>query len=384
MPNRSRLSDKLSFSARAELWRRWRDGENLSEIARALERSVSTIHGYVAHHGGISPRPRKRSHRQLSFEERETISRGLEAGQSFRTIASKLGRSPSTGSREVRRHGGRKNYRAQSAERQAWRSALRPKACKLSQNGRLRRAVAKKLAGNWSPEQIAGWLNRKYINEPSMNISHETIYKSVYFQTRGVLKKELVQHLRRKRMMRQGKKATKKKRTSSIQNELTIADRPAIVDERTIPGHWEGDLIAGSNNTYVATLVERKTRFTMLAKVSGKDAMTVRKALIKKFKRLPVEVRKSLTWDRGSELAEHKAIAVAADIQIYFCDPASPWQRGTNENTNGLLRQYMPKKTDLSVHSQAELNRIARELNGRPRKTLEFETPAEVFSRALP
>ena len=259
-------------------------------------------------------------------------------------------------------------YRAQSADTRAWKQALRPKDCKLATHGQLRRMVANKLRCKWSPEQISGWLREQYGDEPSMTLSHESIYRSVYIQTRGVLKKELMQHLRRHRVMRKGKTAsTRSKKSGSIQDEVTIADRPAIVDKRTVPGHWEGDLISGSGNTHVATLVERKSRFCLLVKVDGKDAVTVHKALRKRLRQLPQEVRKSLTWDRGSELSKHKELSVATHLKIYFCDPGSPWQRGTNENTNGLLRQYMPKKTNLGVYTQTDLSKIARELNGRPR-----------------
>jgi len=375
---------EFSSKDRKELWERWRQGESISSIARALNRKPGTIHSTLSQNGGISPSRRSRHSRVLSTGEREEISRGLCSGLSFRQIASGLHRSASTVSREVNRNGGRDAYRAESADTRAWNEAQRPQLCKLAKTSQLCRLVAQKLALKWSPEQISGWLKKHYPTNSSMQISHESIYRSIYIQTRGVLKKELIKHLRQHRVMRRSKKSTKEsKRTGSIQNEISIAERPKSVDRRNVPGHWEGDLISGSKNTHVATLVERKSRFTLLIKVEGKDAPSVHKALKKKIRKLPNEVRKSLTWDRGSELACHKELSVDAGIKIYFCDPQSPWQRGTNENTNGLLRQYMPRKTDLSVYSQVALNKIARQLNQRPRKTLGFKTPAEVFERAL-
>jgi len=320
------------------------------------------------------------------LEEREEISRGLASGYSFRDIATQLGRAPSTIAREVERNGGRKAYRSGAAERRAWKQALRPKECKLALNARLRRFVAARLAQDWSPEQISGSLKRDASKSSDMAISHETIYRSIYVQTRGVLKKELMSHLRARRVMRKARTKVKSpgaKTTGAIQNEVSIRERPAEIEDRSIPGHWEGDLLSGSKNTHVATLVERSSRFTILVGVGGKDAETVRKALSRHLRRLPAELRRSLTWDRGSELAQHKKLSIDADIDIYFCDPQSPWQRGSNENTNGLLRQYMPKKTDLSVYTQTDLSKMARRLNQRPRKTLDFDTPANVFSQLL-
>ena len=375
-----------SASEREELWQRWKAGESLSDIARALERKPGTIHTALSAHGGIAPPKRKRRDQGLCLEEREEISRGLASGDSLRAIANQLGRAPSTISREVERNGGRKAYRSGPAERRAWKQALRPKVCKLAQNGRLRRFVAAKLLQDWSPEQISGSLKREAPADSDMLISHETIYRSIYVQTRGVLKKELMGHLRARRVMRKARtksKSPQAKTTGAIQNEVSIRDRPAEVEHRGVPGHWEGDLLSGSKNTHVATLVERTSRFTMLVGVAGKDAETVRKALSRHLRRLPEEVRQSLTWDRGSELAQHKELSIAADIDVYFCDPQSPWQRGSNENTNGLLRQYMPKKTDLSVYSQADLSKMARRLNQRPRKPLDFNTPANVFNQLL-
>ncbi len=381
MPKRRTL---YSATDREALWSRWKAGESLSDIAVALDRKPGTIYGTLSACGGIAARARKRRNLSLRASEREEISRGLASGMSVRAIAVELGRAPSSISREIQRNGGREMYRAEVSESRAWDRACRPKRCKLAQNGTLRRVVATKLALQWSPEQIAGWLARKYPRDSTMQVSHETIYRTIYIQARGVLKKELMAHLRRRRVMRKARsQMPKSKSTTSIQDEISIRDRPLDVDSRAIPGHWEGDLISGSNNSHVATLVERTSRFTLLVRVDGKDAVTVKNALCRHLRRLPDEVRRSLTWDRGSELAAHKQLAVDADIDIYFCDPRSPWQRGSNENTNGLLRQYFPKKTDLSEHSQTHLSKIARRLNERPRKTLDFDTPANVFAQVL-
>jgi len=292
--------------------------------------------------------------------------------------------SPSTISREINRNGGRRDYRANAADNAAWHRALRPKRCKLTQNRQLARIVATKLKQLWSPAQIAGWLKRTYPDDERFQVSHETIYRSLYIQARGALKKELTQHLRRTRVMRRSRHHTQKTSDhGQIIDMVSISGRPASARERAVPGHWEGDLIFGSNNSQIATLVERNTRYVMMAKVDGKDTETVINALIKHAHKLPTELYKSLTWDRGKEVADHQRFTLATDIQVYFCDPQSPWQRGSNENTNGLLRQYMPKGTDLSVHSQAKLNSIARQLNERPRKTLNYETPADRFSQCV-
>jgi IS30 family transposase len=320
----------------------------------------------------------------LTLSEREEISRGIVARQSIRSMASLLGRSPSTVSREVRRNGGYDQYRAALADESAWVRARRPKRCKLAMSPRLRQAVARTLRLNWSPAQIAGWLKQAHPGEECYHVSHETIYRSLFVQARGVLKKELMQHLRSKRTIRRARQASQQgDRRGQITDIVSISERPASVEDRAVPGHWEGDLLSGSNNSHIATLVERHTRYVMLAKVANKDTQTVINALIKQAKKLPAELYKSLTWDRGKELADHRRFTLATDIDVYFCDPQSPWQRGSNENTNGLLRQYFPKGTDLSVHSQAHLNKVARQLNERPRQTLEFETPAERFNACV-
>ena len=349
-----------------------------------FDRPSSSIYGQLSPTGGIRPPDRRRSKRSLSLSEREEISRGIVAGFSIRKIAFKLDRSPSTISREIKRNQGHKDYRATKADQSAWDRSKRPKRCKLAQCRTLRLNVAKKLKQLWSPEQIAGWLKREYPKEERNQVSHETIYKSLYIQARGVLKKELLQYLRTKRTIRRSKHATmKKSNLGQIKDAISISERPASVEDRAVPGHWEGDLIAGSKNSYMATLVERHTRYVMLAKVKNKDTESVVNALIKQSRRLPAELYKSLTWDRGKELADHKRFSLATDIDVYFCDPRSPWQRGSNENTNRLLRQYFPKGTDLSVHSQAKLNAVARQLNERPRKTLDFETPAMRFEACV-
>lgn len=366
------------------IWAGWRRGESLSHIGRELGKHPASVFGVLKASGGIMPQARHRSERTLSLEEREAITRGISAGSSFRAIAGMIGRSPSTVSREVTRNGGREHYRAVAADCHAWDRARRPKPCLLAQRPKLRRIVAQKLMLEWSPEQIAGWLKHNFPSDAHMQVSHETIYRSIYIQTRGVLKKELQKHLRTGRVFRQSKQGNKLgKRPRSIIDGIPISERPPEVEDRAIPGHWEGDLITGSNNSHIATLVERKSRFTMLVKVQGKDTKSVVDALAKQATQLPKVLRKTLTWDRGSELAEHKRFTVATEIDVYFCDPSSPWQRGTNENTNRLLRQYFPKGTDLSVHSQAHLNKIAQRLNQRPRKTLEFNTPADKLNEGV-
>lgn len=372
----------ISRAQKRELWRRWRGGQSLSDIARYFEKNPGSIFGVLAAQGGIAPRERRRSSRALNLTEREEISRHLAAGQSYRQIAIELRRPTSTISREVGRHGGRDRYRATQADEAAWDSARRPQSCRLADNPRLRWLVACKLGRQWSPEQIAGWLKLSFPNSQALQVSHETIYRSLFIQARGLLKKELMAHLRTRRRMRHSKLATPMPR-GVIRDAVSIRERPAEVEDRAMPGHWEGDLITGAHNSHIATLVERHSRFVMLVKVDGKDTHSVVSALSRQVSKLPAELRKSLTWDRGSEMARHKAFTLATKVDVYFCDPKSPWQRGSNENTNGLLRQYFPDGTDLSGHSQAHLNKIARRLNERPRKTLGFRTPADKLSEAV-
>ena len=293
-------------------------------------------------------------------------------------------RATSTVSREISRHGGRSGYRAHRADHSAWNSALRPKPCVLRRNPALRRAVAGKLSANWSPEQISGWLKLRYPDEPDMHVSHETIYRCLFVQARGVLKKELQKHLRTKRIMRKSKLARSEvEARGRIAEALTIRERPAEAEDRAVPGHWEGDLLCGSNGSQIITLVERQSRFTTLLKIPNREAATVAGALAKHVRALPKTLQRSLTWDRGLEMAKHPIFTVATDVKVYFCDPQSPWQRGGNENTNGLLRQYFPKGTDLSGHMQSELNRVARQLNQRPRETLGFQTPAAKLAASV-
>ncbi len=377
---------RLGFTAAqsAEVWDRWQQGEGLKSIGRALGKPSSCIVSHLRPSGGIRPRARKRSRLALTLAEREEISRGIAAGHSIRSIACSLGRSASTVSREVNRNGGCVRYRAASADKRAWDAARRPKACKLATHPRLRQAVARKRQRHGSPEQIAGWLKRRDPDDQACHVSHETIYRSLFVQARGVLRKELLAHLRSKRTIRRSRHATAKAdQRGRIPDMVSISERPAAVEDRAVPGHWEGDLVSGSSNSYMVTLVERHTRYVMLAKVANKDTHSVIAALINQAKTLPDELYKSLTWDRGKELTDHKRFTLATDIDVYFCDPHSPWQRGSNENTNRLLRQYFPKGTDLSRHSQAHLNKVARELNERPRKTLDFETPAERFNACV-
>ena len=368
---------------RAVMWDRYQQGESLHDIAKFFDRGHSSIQGIIVKTGGIRPPERKRSSSTLSAQEREEITRGISAQLSIRDIAKQLNRAPSTISREVNRNGGRKDYRANIADIAAWERAKRPKSCKLILNKSLAKLVAMKLQRRWSPQQIAGWLMRTYPNKDS-HVSHETIYKTLYIQTRGALKKELQQCLRSQRVMRRSKHATLKgKGLGQIVDPVHISERPAEVADRAVPGHWEGDLIAGSKNSYIATLVERHSRYVLLAKVSTNKTVDVISALIEQSKKLPDELYKTLTWDRGCEMTKHKEFTIATDIQVYFCDPKSPWQRGSNENTNRLLRQYFPKGTDLNVHSQQKLSQVARQLNERPRKTLNYETPAERFNQCV-
>ncbi len=377
---------RICYSAaqRAEIWDRWQRGESMSAIGRGFARESSSIFSVLSPSGGIRPTDRKRSRCALSLIEREEISRGLTVGRSLRVIAAQLDRAPSTISREVGRNGGTDRYRATASDQSAWDRALRPKRCKLACHPALRRTVSRKLRRKWSPEQIAGWLKHSFPDEEQHRVSHETIYKSLYIQTRGVLKKELLEHLRARRTIRRSRHASLKQAgLGQLKDVISISERPASVEDRAVPGHWEGDLIAGSRGSYIATLVERQSRYVMLVKVANKDTASVVSALIKQARKLPRQLYQSLTWDRGKELADHRRFTLATDVDVYFCDPRSPWQRGTNENTNRLLRQYLPKGTDLSVFSQAQLSTIARQLNERPRKTLTYQTPAEMFAQCV-
>lgn len=371
-------------SQKALMWERWKKGESLHQIAALFDRNHSSIQRILAESGGIRPAQRQRSRLALSLAEREEISRSLAAGHPIRRIAQLLGRAPSTISREISRNGGQTSYRANCADDAAWTRAQRPKTCKLVDNPLLAEIVATKLQLQWAPEQIAGWLKHMFPGDEDFQVSHETIYRSLFIQARGALKKELLAHLRRPRIMRRSRHHTQKTDNHGrIKDTVSISERPATVEDRAVPGHWEGDLLFGDRNSQIATLVERQTRYVMLVKIASKDTETVIDALIDNARELPQELYQSLTWDRGKELADHKRFTLATDIDVYFCDPHSPWQRGSNENTNGLLRQYFPKGVDVSAYSQAQLNEVARKLNERPRKTLEYQTPAERFSQLV-
>ena len=382
MKRRARIY--YSDSQKALMWERWKQGWTLHEIGKLFDRPHTSIHQILAATGGFRPPQRARSPAALTLAEREEISRAMVAGESIRSTAARLGRAPSTISREIKRNGGCDGYRASLADAAAWDRARRPKICKLRNNRALARLVAEKLRLLWAPEQIAGWLKHTYPCDQSLHVSYETIYRSLFIQARGALKKELLEHLRRTRGMRRSRHYTQKTAIhGQIADAVSISERPASVEDRAVPGHWEGDLVFGSRNSQIATLVERQTRYVMLVKLDGKDSQTVVNALIKNARKLPQELYRSLTWDRGTEMHAHKQFTMATDIQVFFCDPQSPWQRGSNENTNGLLRQYMPKGMDLSDFSQTQLNAIARQLNERPRKTLGFHTPAEMFSECV-
>jgi len=374
----------LSAIDKLEIWSRWKAGQTLHEIGRAYGKCHNSIRAVLQPRGGIPPLARRRSQLALTFNEREDISRGIACGSSIREIAGRLRRAASTVSREVARHGGRPAYRAYDADRQAWNAGLRPKRCLLAMNIELRDIVASKLILDWSPEQIAGWLKAQYPHNESMRVSHETIYRSLFIQARGVLKKELLDHLRSKRRMRRSRHASEHGHSrGQIVDAISIRERPAEAGDRAIPGHWEGDLLSGGKNSYIATLVERHSRFLMLVKVPSKETEAVVAALSEHVRKLPTTLRRSLTWDRGLEMAKHKEFTVATDVQVYFCDPQSPWQRGSNENTNLLLRQYFPRGTDLSPFTQAQLDQVSLRLNQRPRKTLGFQTPADKLEASV-
>ena len=367
-----------------EVWDRWENGESLNSIARGLDRGHSAVQGMLSRTGGVRPASRSRSRLALTLAEREEISRGIAAGQTMRAIATGLGRAPSTISREISRNGGRRRYRANQADEAAWQRAHRPKTCKLALNPAAARLVAGKLMKRWSPRQIAGWLKHTFPDDESFQVSHETIYLTLYIQARGALKKELIKYLRRSRAMRRSRHHTQKgPEKGQIVGAVSISERPAEAEDRAVPGHWEGDLLCGTKDSQIATLVERHTRYVMLVRVPSKDTETVVKALIKQARKLPRELYKSLTWDRGAEMAGHQRFSLATDIDVYFCDPQQPWQRGSNENTNGLLRQYFPKGMDLSKVHQNRVNAVARELNERPRETLDFYSPAEKFAECV-
>ena len=375
---------RLSVGQVAELWSRWQRGESLLEISEALGAHKSSVWWIVQRRGGLAPPSRQRAARVLQVNEREEISRGLAQGESRRSMARRLGRAPSTISREIGRHGGPGDYRASAADAMAWARARRPKRCRLAQERRLRRVVVARLRQDWSPEQIARWLVTTYPDDPAMHVSHETIYRTLYVQARGALKQVLVAHLRRGLRYRRPRAAAHAARgPGQLLGTISIAERPPGADTRAVPGHWEGDLLIGKRGTQIATLVERQSRFVMLVRLPTADSGTVVDALARRMTRLPAALQQSLTWDRGKEMAQHQRFTVATGVQVYFCDPQSPWQRGSNENTNGLLRQYFPKGTDLRPVTQRQLDAVARKLNSRPRETLGWHTPAETLATTV-
>ena len=367
----------LSADEQEQVWQLWGTGKSLSAVARAMGRHVTQVRRYVEATGGRRPACRQRSSGCLSAGEREEISRGLACGVTCRQIAVRIGRCHTTVSREVRNNGGKDGYRAGDADRMAWQRARRPKPAKLATNAVLRAIVESKLELKWSPEQIAAWLPRAYPEDEAMRISHETIYLSLFVQSRGALRHELTRQLRSGHAIRRPHGRPVPTGRGQITGMLLISERPAEVDDRAVPGHWEGDLLMGTRPSAIATLVERSTRFTQLVALpDGHNAESVRVALTVSIASLPEQLRRSLTWDQGKEMAEHARFSIDSGVTVYFCDPHSPWQRGSNENTNGLLRQYFPKRSSVAV-SQAHLDAVAAELNGRPRKTLGWMTPAE-------
>jgi IS30 family transposase len=363
----------------------WKQGTGFSDIGRVLEAAPGTVFTALRESGGIKPAPRKRDIQHLTAIEREEIRVALSAKMSLRAIARMLNRSPSTISREVARNRGRRYYKAVDADNRATRMAKRPKSGVLELNPELRQIVMSKLELKWSPEQISGWLGTEYSRKKQMRVSHETIYKSIYVRAKGVIHHSFSQYLRRSRPMRHSRyhRRSGDRSFTNIVSGVSIHERSKTIEQRKSVGHWEGDLVSGSNNTHIATLVDRKSRFTIILKLAGKDAESVHQALLATFKKMPMLYRKSLTWDRGLELAKHADLTKEVGMPVYFCDPRCPWQRGTNENTNSLIRQYVPKKTDLSPHTQGRLNEVATELNERPRKTLKFKTPSHIIEKSV-
>jgi IS30 family transposase len=377
--------ERLTAEAVDQVWVRLRAGQAAKPTARQLGLSTSTVRTYLLRCGGIRPLPRRRSSVRLSMAEREEISRGLASGHSIRAVAGLLGRAPSTISREVNANGGRRRYRAARADQAAWARAARPKVCKLAGNRVLRDIVEAKLERCWSPQQIAGWLRLTYPEAVEMQVSHESIYRTLYLQSRGALRRELTQYLRTGRVIRRPKGVRLPDGRGGRPNTLNISQRPPEVADRAVPGHWEGDLVFGKAMSPIATLVERSTRYLMLVSLPGGNhqADAVADALAAAITTLPAQLAKSLTWDLGHEMAAHQRFTIETGIQVYFCDPKSPWQRGSNENTNGLLRQYLPRRLDFRTLTQTDLDAIARELNERPRQTLDFKTPSQALAEVL-
>jgi IS30 family transposase len=377
--------ERLTPEAIDQVWLRMRAGQAAKPTARELGLCTGTVRAYLIRCGGIMPGPRRRAAGRLSLADREEISRGLAAGYSIRSISVVLGRAASTISREVNANGGRRRYRAARADLAAWSRATRPKPCKLAGNAALRAIVEDKLRRRWSPQQIDGWLKLTFPKRPEMQVSHESIYRTLFVQSRGALRKELTRYLRTGRVIRRPKGVRLPDGRGGRPNTLHISQRPAEVADRAVPGHWEGDLVFGKHMSPVATLVERKTRFLMLVGLPRGDhqADAVADALAAAITTLPQQLAKSLTWDLGHEMAQHQRFTVQTGVQVYFCDPKSPWQRGSNDNTNGLLRQYLPRRIDFRTLTQADLDAIAQELNQRPRQTLEFKTPSQALAEVL-
>jgi len=374
----------LTAQEQAAVWREYQAGSSLRSITRTLGHSMDVLRVVVASTGGRQPRAPRRSPLRLTVGEREEISRGVVVGESCRLIGRRIRRPGSTVSREIARNGGRPRYRACEAEVAMWRRARRPKAAKLTTRPRLREVVEAKLAARWSPQQIAGWLRRTHPDDRELQVSHETIYMSLFVQPRGVLRKELARYLRSRRMVRRPRTSRPPNGQGQLRNAINISARPAEAADRAVPGHWEGDLLLGSGNSAMATLVERSSRLTLLVRLpNGRSSEPVLTALAERIVTLPEQLVRSLTWDQGKEMALHAQFTIDTGLQIYICDPRSPWQRGTNENTNGLLRQYFPKGTNLNAVSQGELDTVAAELNARPRQTLGWWSPSEKFAEAV-
>jgi transposase, IS30 family len=376
--------ERLSARERERIAELVAEGAPFWRLLQEVQRSRYAIYRAVKRLKRPLAREPIRSPLRLSTAEREEISRGLAAGESLRVIAGRLARAPSTVSREVARNGGRASYRACRADRAAVRNMRRPKVAKLAQCPRLREAVEAKLELRWSPQQIASWLVLEFPDDAEMRVSHETIYLSLFVQSRGALRKELTRYLRMKRSVRRPGGKAPPNGQSHIPAMVNIRERPAEAEDRAVPGHWEGDLLYGQGPGVVATLVERHSRFVMLVGLPDNHrADVVAAALAAKITELPDQLRRSLTWDQGREMAQHSTFSVASGVPVYFCDPRSPWQRGSNENTNGLLRQYLPRNTRLGDRTQAQLDTIAAELNGRPRQTLAWKTPSQALDRAM-
>jgi IS30 family transposase len=367
------------------IWELRAEGGSEAEIGRGLGLPKRTVSKYLERVGGIRPRARRRPERCLTLAEREEISRGIARGDSARTIGLILGRSHTTISREINGCGGRRRYRAHAAERAAWRRARRPRPTKLELCPVLRELVIERLGQDHSPQQISGWLRLSYPDNDAMQVSHETIYRALYVQARGSLARELTRHLRTRRQKRFARAhSSHGQGPGRIAEMVMISERPPEVADRAVPGHWEGDLLMGTRDSAIATLVERQTRYCQLVALpEGTNAEPVCAALKASIRTLPVQLRRTLTWDQGKEMAEHRRFSVETGVEVYFCDPRSPWQRGSNENTNGLLRQYFPKGKSLAGVTQAELDEVARKLNGRPRQTLGFRTPAEKLTELI-